>query len=492
MSFDSDSGNDRRLNRAVAHVNSLWFPFNPEVLKALEAACNNGSLKGNPAKTIEVLKQDFALFTYVIKELIPLASAANIPASVICNPVELLKWAGPEKIKDVVFSAKGLPSAHSLHATEEFQADRLRETAIIASTAEVLSEKKNLDPDMGFCRGILREIGLNLIAWNYPLLYQRVIAAIPENSSLDDELTRELGFSPTMLAMRIIHPKELNLAGPEVASIKQEWQVYDELCQVGEALAHAESPDLYPAAENQWRIAQEEVLRTVGPQGIEAIQQRASSNSKRYSQAIPDSFENLESFNPEGKVASHKRAQQSKQNRYVKLCPPEVQELIRALYSELTPDAVNRKVLERLVRELIPKAGFTGGCVFVVDPSSLTLAPRTMIGKVRGREISPITLRTSVLPGLELGISESELIEAAADHDDAIANAFACAQPIIERDEAFHDPSLTTIASSLGKRRRIGVLYLERPSALDNDQDSRQIAAFKAVRQLLCDALHID
>lgn len=492
MASAPDNFNDRRLNRAVAHVNSLWFPFNPEVLKSLEDAFKAGNINDTPDKILEILRQDFALFTYVIKELIPLASAARISSSIVCNPLELLKWAGPTRIKDAVFSEEGLPSAHSLQSSEGFQANRLRETAIIASTAEVLSEKKNLNPDMGFFRGVLREIGLNLIAWNYPLLYERIIHSIPENSSLDEELTKELGFSPTMLAMRIVHPKELRLEGPEMACIKQEWQVYDDLCKVGEALAHADSPDLYPTAANEWLVARDEILQTVGAAGLETIQKRAISNSKKYSKAIPEPFKDLQNFNPEKKVAVHKRLERANHNRYVKFCSPEVQQIIRSLYAEMPPDQVNRKVLERLVKEVIPKAGFTGGCVFVIDPSALTLSPRTMIGKVESRDISSIMLRSSALPGLELGISESEILEAAAEHDDLIANAFACAQPIVELDDSLHSASFTTIASSLGKRRRIGVLYLESPSSTSNEQSSSQVATFKAVRQLLCDALHLD
>lgn len=492
MPTPPDSLTDRRLNRAVAHVNSLWFPFNPSVIKSLEQGFQQNLFQQDPDKLLDILKHDFALFTYVIKELIPLASEARISASIICNPVELLRWAGAERINQVVFSPNGLPSAHSLHASAEFQADRLRETAIIASTAEVLSEKKNLDPDMGFCRGVLREIGLNLIAWNYPTLYQRILSDIPENSSLDEQLTKELGFSPTMLAMRIIHPKELHLEGPEMSCIKQEWQVYDGLCKVGEALAHADSPDLYPAAENKWVVVRDTLLQSVGPDAVQAIQQRTVTNTAKYAKVMPAPFEQLQSFNPEQKVAAHKRAQRATHNRYIKYCSPEVQATIRALYEEMPSEEVSRKVLERLVKEVIPQAGFTGGCVFVIDPSSLTLTPRTIIGKVTGRSISTITLRPYALAGLELGVSESELIRAATVHDDGIANAFACAQPIIERDVSFIDSALTTIASSLGKRRRIGVLYLESPSSDNHQEDSTTVANFKAVRQLLCDALHLD
>ena len=53
MASAPDNLNDRRLNRAVAHVNSLWFPFNPEVLKSLEEAFKAGNINDTPDRILE-------------------------------------------------------------------------------------------------------------------------------------------------------------------------------------------------------------------------------------------------------------------------------------------------------------------------------------------------------------------------------------------------------------------------------------------------------
>ncbi len=493
MTTPPDKLSDRRLSRALAHVNSLWFPFNPSIVKRLEEGFADGRFEADRESLLALLKQDFALVTYIIKELIPIASSERLAPAIICNPIELLRWGGPRKVKEIVLSAKGLPSAHSLHSSEDFQADRLRETAIIASTAEVLSETKSLDPDLGFCRGVLREIGLNLIAWNYPILYTRILKSIPADSSLDEELTKELGFSPTVLAMRIITPSNIRVDSPDLAVLNKDFEVYDSLCKVGEALAHADRPDLYPTAENEWILARDYILQSVGAEGLSAVQNRARSNSKGYSAEIPTTFNPLDRFNPEAKISLHKQASRASDNRYVRYCSPEVQEALKSLYAEMAPGEVDRRVLERLIKDVIPKAGFTGGCVFVVDPAALTLSPRTVIGRVTARQLATIKLRSHGLSGIDLGLSETEIIEAANDHDDAIANAFACVQPIIEREEYRDNRGVTTISSSLGGRRRIGVLYLERPlSNGRHEDDSQTLSTFKALRQALCDALMID
>ncbi len=496
MVFSNDKRSETRLNRALNHVNNLWFPFNPTVISQLEEGFKDEAFSDDPDQLLTILKQDFALFTYVIKELMHIATSEQIDPVTICNPLKLIRWGGPTRIKQIVVLNKKLPSTHALSLSENFQTDRLRETAIIASTAEVLSENANLDPDMGFCRGVMREIGLNLIAWNYPLLYARIIKAIPSDSSLDDELTKELGFSPMLLAMRIMQPTNVKVSLADITIFEQEWQVYDKLCAVGEALAHASNPNTYPSAEHDWSIAQEYIIRNIGADGLEQINKKSADNSTSYTQALPSTFEDLKNLDPQAKILSHTNAIRACNNSYVRQCLPEIQDALRALYSEMPINSVNSTALEHLIKDLIPKAGFTGGCVFIVDPSTLTLSPRTIIGQVGGRKINKIILRSTATNVLVLDSSVEDLLAAAIGHEDVIANAFACEQPIIIREQGnlsdkqgYFEDKLTTICSSLGRKRRIGVLYLEKPESTD---DSRTIGTFKALRQALCDALLLE
>lgn len=487
-----DTRNDRRLNRALAHVNSLWFPMNPEVITKAESGFSTGRFSREPTRLLALLKQDFSLLAFVVKELVAVGSRERLSPAVLCNPVELLAWAGPERIREIIFSDKGLPSTHSLQQSEDFQATRLRETAIIASTAEMLSGERKLNPDVGFCRGVLREIGLNLIAWNYPSLYARIMRTLPGDSSLDQELERELGFSPGLLAMRLMSPGHVSADSPELAEANREIEAYESLCQVGEALAHAENPALYPKAEVEWSVAQEYLRKHAGAGALARIKAKAVAAAASYAETMPNSFKTLESFSPEQHLARHKQSSRSCDNRYVRFCSKPVQESIRSLYADMGEQQVSVSALERLIKHIIPEAGFSGGCVFLVDPATLTLSPRTKIGQVKARSLGAIPLCAHPTNALDIGTTEAELIEAASSHTDAIANAFACAQPIVERDSAAGDAAVTTIASSLGGRRRIGVLYLEAPANSSMEQDSQALVTFKALRQALCDALMLD
>jgi hypothetical protein len=208
--FKSDGSDNRRIERALQHVVRPWFPINQDVLTSIRKKLDDGTYASAPQELLNDLKGDFALFTFVVKELGILGMQERIDAKVLNNPVELIRWGGCDRIKEIMAPDKKLPTTHSLHWSEPFQVARLRETAVIASTAAVLSEKKDLDPEVGFSRGVIREIGLNLIAWNYPTLYSKVLNNLKVDSTLDEELSKELGFTPSLLAMRVLRPENPN------------------------------------------------------------------------------------------------------------------------------------------------------------------------------------------------------------------------------------------------------------------------------------------
>ncbi len=484
---------DRRLDKATKHVTSFWFPINTTTLGEIRERFDNHEFDSNTDKLLDALKKDFALFTFLVKELVPIASAEEVPVETSSNPVELLRWAGPERIKAIIFDDQILPSSHLLQSIEPFQAERLRETAIIASTAEVLSEQHNLDPETGFCRGVVREIGLNLIAWNYPSLYSRVVKNLTPNRSLDEELTLELGFSPSLLAMRVLRPASEETARSD--AFQETWATYDRLCEVGEALARAENPGTYPSAENDWKLANAYLQKTVGSEAIDLIRNRAIEHSREYQNTLAASFQNLADFNPEKKVTHYKKAQAALKNRYLHYCSPQVQRALRNLYAEMSGTNPLGQVLEHLFRGVIPEAGFTGGCVFVVDPSSFALMPRTVFGTVKLRPVQQVALRRNGIASddgnTSLGVLGTRGGESVFEIDYA-ATALACSQPVIERPDTRSLEPLTGMYGSLGEMRKIGVLYLEVPDGTSLMGDARTIGAFKAVRQALSDALRLE
>lgn len=465
--FKGDS-NSRRIDRALQHVSKPWFPMNPKIVKQIQTGLQDGTYASDTSRLFEDLKVDFALFTFVIKELSQHAAVEGVHASIIANPVELIRWAGCEKILVVLEEQGKLPSVHSLHWSEPFQVQRLRETAIVAGTASALSEQSNLDPDLGFSRGVLRSIGLNLIAWNYPTVYSKALETLSEETSLDEILTNELGFSPALLGMRLLRPDSASQS--ETEQNESSWTTYDELCEVGELLARAENPETYPSAQNDWNSAKKFMEQTFGDEAISSIRGKIIENSKFYQENLPEVFGDLESFDPQAKIEKHAIQNRALEESLLNACPEQIKTALRSLYADMGTENVNKALVARLLKQIVPDAGFTGGCVFVVDPSSLSLKPRTLIGNVQLREITNVALE----PG------------------DAAVSALSSTETIVESPEEASERKLTGLYSALGIRRKIGVLYLETPCASQGEDGNGQLAVFHALKQALCDTLLLE
>jgi hypothetical protein len=463
--FKGDN-NSRRIDRALQHVSKPWFPMNPEVLKQIRSGLTNGAYENHFDELLTALKSDFALFTFVIKELSQKALIAGVAPSVISNPLELIRWGGLSGVSDIIDEQQKIPTIHSLQWSEPFQVQRLRETAIIATTASELSKKKNLDPQLGFSRGVLREMGLNLIAWNYPSVYQKVLENLTQEQNLDDELAKELGFTPDLLALRLFRPDKANASDQEDLQ-DDSWATYDELCDVGEALARAEHPETYPSAENDWKTAKNMLLQSLGEQAITIIRERAIENTQLYQKSLPEVFGTLSSFDPEKQLERHRKVSRAIDERFLRFCSEQLQNSIKQLYSEISGESVDKALVGRLLKDIIPDVGFSGGCVFVVDPSSLSLKPRTLIGKVQLRTITNVALE----PG------------------DAAVSALSEPEVTVKTGTTTDGTALAGIYSALGTRKKIGVLYLETPRSHTSEET---LGIFHVLKKALCDVLLID
>jgi hypothetical protein len=480
----------RRLERASKHVSSLWFPINLEVLGKIRKKVQDGEYSNSESSIFEDLKQDFALFTFVVKELMLIGSKENLHQHILNNPGELISWAGAATIGELLTDDTRLPLNHLLHSVTPLQATRLRETAIVASTAEILSSKTDLNPETGFSWGVLRETGLNLIAWNYPSLYSRVLKRLIKGQSLDEQLSQELGFSPATLAMKVLCPSSLASSDDEGEPYEPMWANYDKLCDIGAALARADNPDTYPSAENDWRLANSYLQKTIGADGIALIRTKAAEYSKEYSKSLRGMLKSAREFDPERSIQNYKKQSKCRGNRYINQCSKKVQEALQSLYLHLSDSEATAIALEMLIRKIIPEAGFTGGCVFLVDPSAFALMPRTVFGNVQLRTVERVMLRQAFSDQQSASFTGAFSFQSYAP--DLAATALSCAQPVVERHEDILNLGITGLYASLGETKKVGVLYLEAPEAQDIQGDHKTMCTFKAMRQALADTLKLD
>jgi hypothetical protein len=466
-SFKGDV-NSRRIDRAYQYIGKPWFPINLEVVKRITEGLKNGSFESNPNLLIEELRSDFALLAFTIKELY--TGTLKLPdySAKRTNPIELIRSNGAKTLRELI-AHRRLPSTHSLHWSEPFQLQRLRETAVAASTASLLSGTRSLDPELGFTRGIMRQVGLSLVAWNYPSVYQKALQDTASESSIDERLNRSLGFSPTMLGTLVFSPEKANNS-EQTESSDAAWADYDALCEVGEIVARSESPEHHPQAVADWHRAHEVLQEKLGPSAIDDIREHAISRTATYQRALPEIFTSISTFDPSASVRRYRRVRRATSNMYFGSCPENVRAALISFYADLPDDEVDKAMVGRLLKEVVPEAGFTGGCVFVVDEDSSSLKPKTLIGKMQMRPMS----------------------SGVVDPGDPAISAFLGSEPVVENGAGSDKAQLAGIYGSIGSSRKIGVLYLESPQIIAAPPSQETLGTFHALKQALADALMLE
>lgn len=458
---------DRRLERACEHVSKMWFPPDPELLRRIRSGLTSGAYDLDIDFLIDEIRDDFALFTFSLKGLTVILADEGTAAPRGMTPVELLRWAGLPRLRRIFGGADDSISFHNLREVSDFQAARLKEAIVSASAAEVLAEHAALDPDTGYSTALMRQLGLTLIAWNYPALYRRSIAA-QEALGLDDVLARALGFSPAVLGAAVM--RDWPISGDIHAAVFEPSRSkranppsrLEHLCRIGEMLARANDPEHHPSAPSDWQHVRRDIEATIGAEGLHLIQLRARENGRHYATLDIVSLEDITEVDPARRVHVHTGTALLRGNRYLKDCPPLLARKLKDLYSNIVPGRIDRANVNTLVREIIPSAGFSGGALFILDPIELRLIPRLKIGEPRLRPLSPVTVNGS---------------------SDTVMTAFQCRAPVQESSEV----GIAVLAGCIGGDHRAGVLYLEFPQILASGP--RIATAFKAIRRALDDCL---
>lgn len=481
------ASSDRRLQRAVQHVNMHWFPVNESVLESVRKGLSEGAYELDPSFLFRELKEDFALLSFCVKELQLVAQRERIPDSISNDPFRLVQWAGPARIRDILCTGKAI-STHSLSSNEEYQDARLRETAVSASTTEILSEANDLDGEHGFTHCVVRQVGLNLIAWNYPTVYARALKGLTPRTTIDSELTKALGFSPSLLATVVMRPKQPDLARIP-ADLKDTWGTLDELCRVGEALARANDPETYPSAEQDWSTARTSIEKHLGSRGVELIHERIVENTARYRVACPEAFSPAHSFNPVVALSRHKDGALSQNNPFLKQCPESLRTDLKEIYRSLSRQGVTRETIAQLLKEILPKHGFSGALVYLIDPTRGVLFPQVKIGTVNLRASAPIEWKRPAAMDPLLGEALTTKNHLPTD---MVAAAFECDMPLVEQGPLTENgQSFVSIAGVVGKERRVGVMYVELAANNVDSGPAGTLTIYKALRQTLADALKV-
>jgi len=486
---------EENIERAFRHVSSGWLPVQQDVLDKVRKQLDEGRYDSNRNSLTDDLKEDFALYMYCLRELSVLAEAESVRQaggrkneSRKLTPKEIFQKADLDSIKGILHRPDSEISAHSLSEMNELQALRFRESLLSATAAEVLASKNDIDPEDGFSCGLLRQLGLTLIAWNYPRVYTRAMESITSNEGLDFQLQKVLGFSPSLLGLTFAQRWNLSdeilvalgdrkrkaAAADSDAGAKKVGEMLSKICEVSEALARANDPEHYPTALNDWEEAEEAIASQLGPNGLQTIFDKAKDHCKQYLRIAPELQDFTESTAIKERIVDSRYAvSKLEKNVHLKSCPPAVKEKIAKLYYQLKPNKILKKNIRTLVFEIMPAAGFKRGCIFMVEPASRMLAPSIKIGDIAADRARPIKLSSAL------------------SHFDLVSSAFSLKSPLREEGTGLDGRRITMIACSVGQAAPMGVLYLETAEDFVNEIGPDPMPIFRALRQTLADCLNL-
>lgn len=477
-------GRKGALQEAVEYVSKAWFPVNSELLKQIQRNLEVGFYDETPQVLIEDIKKDFSLFTYCLKNIKSSPATSTAP-----SPVESLKQQEIDHLKKILCVSEDEISTHRFNPEDKMQAQRIKQSIVSASTAETLAEKANIDPELAFCCAELRQLGLALIAYNYPRVYGKALSLLKEHGGdLEQILFKTLGYSPTELGVTVVLDNNLNTElslglrtptfKPTVnASGESTSKVTGEklarFCSVGEMVARA-GDDHYPPSPREWENAQNEINKVLGSGGLALIRARLSENGASYSSVGKDIFKfDITPPRPARAGNAFFGAKLFAENGHIKRCPPKVQEKFKAVYDHMTPGDVSIEALNILITDTIPFLGFLSGCAFLVDEQKMMLVPTVRIGDQPLSRYKPLSC------------------SAVSGSSHPVVDALSYSSPIIQEKVFLFGDQVSHITGLFGNAVKTGVAYLEMSDDLLYGERSETLLYFKALRQCLNDCLNL-
>lgn len=476
----------RALDEAVGYVTKGWFPVNTNLLKEIKQKLKDGFYKNNIGGLIDDLKGDLSLFTYCLRRLQEVIKQDQFAAS----PADILMSLEVEKMSTMLDVPEDEISIHQFNPSMKPQAICLKHALISSATAETLAEKAHVDPRHAFlCAGV-RQLGLNLVAWNYPRIYSNALTGLGRSEEdLDVALEKVLGFSPLDLGVKVALgwnscPDTQTALGCENEAEGEAIQTPGKgsagekirrFCEIGETIARINDPEHYPGAVKQWDKVSAEVNRYLGPRGLSLIAQRIENNTAGYRELSEVLFKI--DIAPEKNVQFAQAQHIQKlveNNQYLRKLKVELRDRFKAAYECLVSAGVSPQALKILVGEIVPALGFVRGCIFLVDSQNTMLVPMLRVGDAPLSRYRPLNCAD---PG---------------DSTNPIVGALNYTAPLIQENVVLFGEQVSHVTGTFGNREKTGVLYLEMSEQLAQADRQELIIYFKAARQCLNDCLNLN
>lgn len=461
--------NMRQLDSALSHVSSQWFPPNPTVHKEIREAFAAGRYQENIDLVIRDVKKDPALFTFCLKELVRMVNEGGESPLGKEPPTEALKKLGMVRLRAIIDIDTVECSTHVMTQMTDAQARALRKTLVSSFTAETLAPAMNMSPEIAYSCAILRQLGHTLIAWNYPTIYAKALAS---SENIDTYLNRTFGFSPSLLAVTVARSwglsPEVRIAIGDKSDDRSSFEArivgetLQKICRIGEMFAG-------DRGSPEWASARDAIVGYLGERGLDVLERRLAERCGVYYAYAPHCFPLAFGGALEEK---EKPASTHSRNPYVTGIDQSLQPLFDKLYEQIDPGCASKESVDYLLNDIVPKAGFDSGCVYLVELDHGLLLPRLFVGNAR---------KTREFKAVRFTSTENE--------SHPVVKAYKGSVPISGRKNSREGEPRYFVAGAVGNKQRAGVLYLESTKPPDEKAAAPSKQIIKAIRQALTDCL---
>lgn len=474
---------NRKVDTTIDHVDKGGLPVNAKVLDSIRQKIGAGVFNSDRASLVRELKTDPGLYIYSAKNLHRFVDAVGGGIS----PDEDLFRITNDNLVTLFDVSESDISVHKTRTMSAAQALRLQHSVISSNCADVMATKVHLNSGEAFSGALFRQLGLNLIAWNYPEQYRQALRAQKKGvATIEHELERLLGVRPVDIATRLtanwgIKTEIRKAVGAETSTFrnKQMEDPYnpnklglEEVCGLAELFARANDPEHYPDAEKSWHAAEESVKKTFGGEVISVVTKRVEGSLEKFEEVAPTKFKPtlVPRVVREGPHLT-KGELLFNANTYVRRCPVEIANKFQDVYGLMQDNIkVSIESLKKLAEEVVLSVGFLRGCLYILDEGDLKINPALRFGDKGLNSYQSFRMH------------QNNLITASIDSQ----------IPVMQQGKAIDDKVRTQLCGALGSARPQGVLYLELMNDFFESSVHDPLLYFHSVRIALMDCLCIE
>lgn len=454
---------ERRREGTITHLSRTWFPARAEALEVINRRAEDGTYSATPTLLIEDLKNDLALCGKVISALTPDADSERY----FLSPLEDLQNMSVEEIIHLLPKSLASLSPHRF----ERASTALKSVVNCSITSSLATETfartaaergVAVTETNAFSCSLLRQLGLNLLAWNYPSILFRVLKNTPSDR-IDQALKSAFGFSPLSLGSELARRWRIEPAMRATLEPLAPYQKHEPLrdvCELGDLFGQKQHKAIFPAAAKEWEERKEYLKHLIGTESTKEIEERVEAVVEQHlmslfrtePKTLNASFSVLRPSTPSPAIWSV--------NPFLKDLPVELHREYESIYENLERADKNVAALKGLTDRAIPASGFARGVICLEEVETETLKPAIPIGLKSGE-------------GRAL---KSLLITASEARESSI--------PMMQ-EEVSAQGRVRRISGAFRANTRRGVLVLELNSSAAADPKRDNVLLFKAARACL-------